>query len=61
MIATIFAAKVNGKAYSSFTMALLRTPRCRQNTGIALGWATTSANFAQQAFVSFEFTAMIIR
>mmetsp|Transcript_31847 Transcript_31847/g.70166 ORF Transcript_31847/g.70166 Transcript_31847/m.70166 type:complete len:200 (-) Transcript_31847:314-913(-) len=44
---------------SSFTMELLRTPRCRLNTEMPFACAlgNSSQSFSQQPFVSFEFTA----
>jgi hypothetical protein len=48
-------------AYSSFTVALFRTPRCKLNTGICLGLDRVSTSFAQQDFVSFEFIVKTIK
>jgi hypothetical protein len=48
-------------AYSSFTVALLRTPRCKLNTGIRFGFDRVSTSLAQQDFVSFEFIVKTIK
>lgn len=47
--------------YSSLHVALLRTPRCKLNTGTNLGLAITSTSFAQQDFVSLEFKTRTIK